>query len=129
MDPRPLAALDFESAGEAPGRTDSPVQCGMATMRGSLLLPGTFFVSYINPRRPVTWAARQVHGISDEDVADAPDMSALWPEFRARLSGAIIVAHSAGTERRFLRAFPFHHFGPWLDTLHLSRKAWPGLAD
>ena len=29
------------------------------------------------------------------------------------------------TERRFLRAFPFHGFGPWVDTLKLSRAVWP----
>jgi DNA polymerase-3 subunit epsilon len=54
-------------------------------------------------------------------------MSALWPEFKSRLSGAVVVAHGAGTEKRFLRACPLHGFGPWLDTLALSRAALPGL--
>jgi DNA polymerase-3 subunit epsilon len=35
------------------------------------------------------------------------------------------VAHGAATEKRFLRAFPFHGFGPWVDTLKLSRAVWP----
>ena len=30
-------------------------------------------------------------------------------------------------EKRFLRAFPWHGFGPWLDTLTLLRRAFPDL--
>jgi DNA polymerase-3 subunit epsilon len=40
-----------------------------------------------------------------------------------------VVAHSAGTEKRFLRTFPMHGFGPWLDTVVLARRAWPNLPD
>lgn len=124
-----FAALDFESAGEAPGMTDSPVQAGIAEMRGIGIPPETFYRTYINPRRPVTWAAQKVHGISAGQLTEAPDMKALWPEFRSRLSGKVIVAHGAGTEKRFLRAFPLHGFGPWVDTVVLARRAWPGLGD
>lgn len=38
------------------------------------------------------------------------------------------MAHGHGTEKRFLRAFPGHSFGPWIDTLQLARAAWPGLS-
>src|SRR5690606_13551687 len=27
-----------------------------------------------------------------------------------------------------LRTFPGHGFGPWIDTLHLARAAWPDFA-
>ena len=124
-----FAALDFESAGEAPGMTDAPVQAGIACMKGTELLTGRFFRSYINPGRPDTWAARRVHRISGGQLTSAPEMKSLWPEFRSRLSGNVVMAHGAGTEKRFLRAFPFHGFGPWLDTLQLARRAWPGLGD
>ena len=56
-------------------------------------------------------------------------MGVLWPAFRSRLAGAVVVAHSAGTEKRFLRTFPMHGFGPWLDTVVLARRAWPNLPD
>jgi DNA polymerase-3 subunit epsilon len=121
------AALDFESAGAAPGRSDEPVQVGIAVWRGGE--PGDFFRSFIHSPVRVTRAARAVHGIGDEQLAAAPAMTALWPEFKGRLSGAVVVAHGAGTERRFLRAFPLHGFGPWIDTLNLARALWPGLQD
>ena len=124
-----FAALDFESAGQAPGMTDSPVQAGIAEMRGIELSGQGFYRTYINPRRPVTWAAQKVHGITPASLQDAPDMKSLWPEFRARLGDKTVVAHGAGTEKRFLRAFPFHGFGPWVDTVVLARRAWPGLGD
>jgi DNA polymerase-3 subunit epsilon len=54
---------------------------------------------------------------------------ALWPELKRRLAGAAVVAHGAGTERRFLRAFPYHGFAPWIDTLKLARKSLPGLGE
>ena len=119
------AALDFESAGAAPGRSDEPVQVGIAVMRRGEL--GELFRSFIRSPVRVTRAARAVHGIGDDDLADAPPMASLWPEFKARLSGSVVVAHGAGTEKRFLRAFPLHGFGPWLDTLALARAALPDL--
>lgn len=123
------AAVDFESAGTAPGRTDEPVQVGMAAWRGGDDAPGNFFRSHVHSGVRITRAARRVHGITDEDVAGAPLMSSLWPEFKARLAGAAVVAHGAGTEKRFLRAFPLHGFGPWIDTLPMARALLPGLPD
>jgi hypothetical protein len=70
------AALDFESAGAAPGRTDEPVQVGMAVWRAGEL--GDFFRSYIHAPVRVTPAARAVHGIGEEALLDAPAMTALW---------------------------------------------------
>lgn len=121
------AAIDFESAGTAPGRTDEPVQLGLAVWRGGE--PEHLFRSYVRAPVRVTKAARAVHGIGDAELADAPQLADLWPEVKARLTGAVVVAHGSGTEKRFLRAFPFHGFGPWLDTLQLSRAVLPTLPD
>ena len=121
------AALDFESAGAAPGRSDEPVQVGLAVGRGGEITD--LFRSYVHSPVRITRAARAVHGIGDDDVRAAPPLAALWPEFKSRLAGAVVVAHGAGTEKRFLRAFPLHGFGPWLDTLAVSRAVMPDLAE
>jgi DNA polymerase-3 subunit epsilon len=123
-----FTAIDFESAGAARGSTDSPVQVGLA----SWSVDGghcNSFMSYLRTDQPVQWAARKVHGIGPEQLADAPSLLALWPELKSRLAGAVMVAHGKGTEKRFLRAFPGHGFGPWIDTLLLARAAWPDLPD
>ena len=121
-----FAALDFESAGERPDEAGVPIQIGIAAMERLEPIPDTFFRSYLNPGRPVTWAARKVHGIGDDDLKGAPSLLSLWPDIKGRLAGRWIAAHGAGTEKRFLRAFPAHGFGPWIDTLTLSRKILPG---
>ncbi|MBB5352605.1 DNA polymerase-3 subunit epsilon [Haloferula luteola] len=121
-----FTAIDFESAGSARGKTDAPVQVGLAcwSMETGHHSP---YHSYLRTDRPITWSARKVHGIRDEDLLGAPSLQELWPTLRAALHGAIVVAHGMGTEKRFLRAFPGHSFGPWIDTLLLTRAAFPEL--
>lgn len=120
-----FTAIDFESAGAFSGRTDVPVQIGMATMHGTEIDRDSLFCSYLGTDQPITWSARKVHGIRDEDIAGAPSLASLWPRVRGGLAGRIAVAHGSGTEKRFLRAFPFHGFGPWVDTLKVAHAAWP----
>lgn len=122
-----FAALDFESAGDTRGGTDVPIQVGIAGMDELELRPAALFRSFIHTDRDVTLAARKVHGITNRDLVGAPAFLDLWPELRARLGGRVLLAHGAGTEKRFLRAFPWHGFGPWLDSLTLLRKAYPDL--
>lgn len=123
-----FTAIDFESAGAAPGRTDSPVQVGLAEWSSQ----GGYsrkFSSYLATTQSVTWAAQKVHGITLDDLVGAPSLLSLWPTLKGVLAGAVVVAHGKGTEKRFLRAFPGHGFGPWIDTLLLARAAWPELPD
>ena len=124
-----FCAIDCESAGALRGATDEPVQIGWAGMTGTRIDPETFFMSYLRASCPIVWTARKVHGITDAHLEGAPAMMDLWPRVRESLTGKIIVAHSSGTEKRFLRAFPFHGFGPWLDSLQLARRVIPGLGD
>lgn len=122
-------ALDFESTGAVGGKIDEPVQVGMARWRWKEVEPRDFFRSMVHPSGSVSRSARAVHGIGDEDLRDAPAMVGLWPDFKVRLEGSVVVAHGAGTEKRFLRAFPLHGFGPWLDTLNMARAVLPDLPE
>lgn len=102
------------------------MQIGLATWTPAETSRDTF-VSYIRADREIHWSAARVHGITAADLTDAPALAMLWPEIRRRMDGAVVVAHGKGTEKRFLRAFPGHRFGPWIDTLLLARAAWPDL--
>lgn len=121
-----FAAIDFESAGSAPGRTDEPVQIAIAHLLGTEISGA--LCSYVKAESAVTWAARKVHGITDSMIKDAPRFVDLWPQIKSAMEGCWIVAHGAATEKRFLRVFPFHSFGPWVDTLDLARAVYPGLS-
>ena len=122
-----FTAIDFESAGTTPGISDTPIQIGMAEWSVELGYRNSW-MSYLFTDQPIQWSAQKVHGIGLAQLAGAPSLLMLWPELRTRLTGAAVVAHGKGTEKRFLRAFPGHGFGPWIDTLHLSRAAYPELA-
>ena len=121
-----FAAIDFESAGTGRGRNDVPVQIAISLWSPQAGL-GESFCSFLATDQPITWSAQQIHGITPSDLSGAPSLLSLWPEIKRLLSGRILVAHGHGTEKRFLRAFPGHPFGPWIDTLLLSRAAWPAL--
>jgi len=123
-----FTAIDFESAGAARGKTDTPVQIGLAHWSHSKKHHEPF-VSYLANDQPIQWSAQKVHGITLDDLKDAPTLLSLWPELKSRLTDAVVVAHGKGTEKRFLRTFPGHGFEPWIDTLLLSRAAWPQLDD
>jgi len=124
-----FAAIDFESAGALPGMTDVPVQLGLAVLEeghaGGDIPAARFLRSFLRAERPIAWSARKVHGIRDEDIVMAPPLRELWPEIAGRLGPRCPVAHGSGTEKRFLRAFPLHGFGPWVDTLKLAHAAYP----
>jgi DNA polymerase-3 subunit epsilon len=123
-----FSGIDFESAGASRGSTDVAVQIGLACWS---LEAGHHdaFVSYLATDTPITWSARKVHGIRDEDLVGAPSLLELWPTVKRYLSQAAVVAHGKGTEKRFLRSFPGHGFGPWVDTLLLARSVWPDWED
>ena len=123
-----FCAIDFESAGAARGRTDVPVQIGLAHWSPADGF-GETFVSFLASDQPITWSARKVHGITTDDLTEAPTLLSLWPDLSSHLGGTVLVAHGHGTEKRFLRTFPAHPFGPWVDTLTLARMAWPDLED
>lgn len=127
LDQTAFAAIDFESAGSAPGHTDAPVQIAIALMDGLHILPHHAFCSYLQPDRPITWAAQKVHGISPSQLHGAPTLAQLWPQLHRLLHDRILLAHNTTTEKRFLRIFPTHRFGPWIDTLALARYLHPHL--
>lgn len=123
------AAIDFESAGTAPGETDCPVQIGIVRVEKLFSAKPKLFTSYIACNRPVRWSAAKVHGITTDMLRGAPAYTELWPQIRDMLRGAVVLGHNPATEKRFLRSFPGHGFGPWVDTLALARQAAPDLPD
>jgi len=108
------------------GGTEVPVQIGVAQMRGDVIADESL-ASFLATDQEITWSAQKVHGITREDLRGAPSLNDLWPRLKTLLQSRWLVAHGAATEKRFLRAFPFHGFGPWVDTLKLSRALWPDL--
>jgi DNA polymerase III epsilon subunit-like protein len=53
----------------------------------------------VRPTAPITGFARRIHGISNDDVADAPAFAEIEPVIRPLLTDAVFVAHNAPADR------------------------------
>lgn len=74
------------------------VEMAITDVRGVAL-----FSSLVRPSTPVAPGARAVHGISDEELQDAPDLLGLVPQLRAVLAGRHVIAYNARFYRGLLR--------------------------
>ena len=125
-----LVAVDFESTGSVPGYPDEPWQIGLVAVIQGQPDPAGLYETYIrvasdrpfNPCAPGNW--RKIR----ETIADAKSLPDLLPALGNQLLGLPLIAHNASTEKKFFRKhWPLHRPGPWIDTLKLSRMAFPGL--
>jgi DNA polymerase-3 subunit epsilon len=119
-----FVAIDFETADYGP---DSACALGVVAIEDGRI--GDVRYHLIRPPRArmrFSW----VHGLSWDDVANAPDFAMLWPDLRDLFDGAeAIVAHNAGFDRNVLRAC-CHAAGhaapdlPYVCTMRLARALW-----
>jgi DNA polymerase-3 subunit epsilon len=123
-------ALDFETTGSVPGYPNQPWQIGWVEVDSRGILPDTADSAWLQvpAERPFNRFAPGRHAQIRDELAIAPTLPDLWPRLQPLLLRRPLIAHNAATERNVLtRAFPLHRFGPWIDTLALSRRAWPNL--
>lgn len=97
----PIAMLDVETTGRDP-ITDRVIELGIVVgQRGQVVRRHNWM---INPERPIAEDARAVHGISDDDVKDAPVFAAVAGEIIEALKGTVLAAYNAGFDKAFLFA-------------------------
>jgi DNA polymerase-3 subunit epsilon len=127
----PIVAIDTETTGRDP-LSDRVVEVACVRWeRGEITLRKSWLV---NPGRPIPKEAFDVHGISDDDVKDAPAFEAIVPELLEALAGAIPLAYNAEFDRKQLLselarvpapAAPppaFQKNADWLDPLVWARE-------
>lgn len=87
-----LVFLDTETTGGA--REDRIIEIGMVEVIGDVI-SGPRFHALVSSHRPIHWAAKRVHGISDGDLIGRPKFSDIAPDVLGFLEGAITLAHNA----------------------------------
>ncbi len=123
-----ITVLDYESTGSLRGFENEPWQIGMVSLKGGKVDPGSMFESLlrVDINRPFNPHAPGRHALLRDDIAAAPSPQKLWPQIRGCLERPLC-AHNVATEKKFTRAMaPMHQFGPWIDTLKIARRVWPG---
>ena len=126
-----ITVLDFETTGAVRGWPVEPWQVGLVRLRAGRVVEAEQreHLLRVAADRPFNPRAPGRHARLRDELAQATDLPALWPELEPWLTGVPLAAHNVGTERSVLeRAAPLHRFGPWIDTLKLTRKAYPQLA-
>jgi DNA polymerase-3 subunit epsilon len=98
IDDMPVSVLDFETTGMWAG-TDRVVEVAVVRVEPGRE-PELVFDTLINPCRRV--AATFVHGITDNDVADAPRFEQIADRLRSVLAGCVLAAYNVSFDVRFL---------------------------
>jgi len=125
LSPDDYVAIDFETSGRT---NDSACAVGLVRISGGQIR-NTYY-TLIRPPSPVilfTW----VHGLTWEDLRNAPTFPEVWPEMASFMDGASgLVAHNATFDRSVLygccESFGCPYPGlPFYDTLKGARRSLP----
>lgn len=126
--------LDTETTGLEPSQGHRIIEIGCVEMVNRRLT-GRHFHQYINPQREVEAGAIEVHGITNEMLADKPVFADVAGPFLEFVKGAELVIHNAPFDVGFLDAelsqlgsdLPrINEICGVLDTLVMARQKHPG---
>jgi len=125
--------LDTETTGLEPEEGHRVIEIGCLELLDRQLT-GRQFHKYINPERSVEEGALEVHGLSDDFLADQPRFAEVAEEFVEFIRGAELIIHNAAFDVGFLdselaRVEPAKRIADLaqvLDTLELARELHPG---
>jgi DNA polymerase-3 subunit epsilon len=116
--------FDCETTGLEPGRGDEIVAIGAVRIHQGRVMHGETFELLANPERPIPALASSIHGIHDDDVADAPPADEAVRRFHAFAGDAVLVGFNIAFDMRFLqlkqRRAGVRFDNPTLDALLLS---------
>jgi DNA polymerase-3 subunit epsilon len=126
--------LDTETTGLEPEQGHRVIEIGCVEMFNRRKTGRTFH-RYLRPDREVDWGALQVHGITNEFLAQQPRFADIVDELVEFINGAELIIHNAAFDIAFLDAELKRLPGPMrqvarlcnvLDTLPLARRMHPG---
>jgi DNA polymerase-3 subunit epsilon len=126
--------LDTETTGLEPSEGHRIIEIGCVELIDRRQTRSNFH-QYLQPDRSVESGAVDVHGISDEFLADKPRFADIAERFLDYVGGAQLIIHNAAFDLGFLN----HELRLWrkdaptletqcevIDTLHLARSRHPG---
>lgn len=131
-DARPVSnvtfvSFDLETTGFSV-RYDRIIEIGVVKFRNGKILESRSWL--LNPGIPIPQPAQRIHGITEEMTTGRPSFQDIFPEFTAFIGNAVLLAHNASFEVKFINAELERNGLPppgnaVLDTLRLSRAWFP----
>jgi len=116
-------ALDVETANRDIG---SICQVGLAAYKNGELIRE--WSSLINPEEKFSTFNIKIHGLTAEDVAEAPTLPKTAKTLRLWLNQEIVVCHTMFDKRALTRAFAKYGLPElkcrWLDSCQVARETW-----
>jgi DNA polymerase III subunit epsilon len=95
----PIAVIDFETTGLAAG-PDRVIEVSVVRV-APCEAPRLVFDTLVNPKRRV--AATFIHGITDDDVKDAPAFEEIAGDFVRALAGCVVASYNVYFDLGFLK--------------------------
>ncbi len=126
--------LDTETTGLEPEQGHRIIEIGCVELINRRLTGNTYH-QYLNPEREIDAGAVDVHGITNEFLADKPVFADIAEEFLRFIRGAELIIHNAPFDVGFINHElklldpehePVDGFCTILDTLSLARNLHPG---
>ena len=122
--------LDTETTGLDPLAGHRVVEVGCIELVNTVATGRTFH-AYFNPEMPMPAGAQDIHGLSDEFLADKPRFAERVEEFLEFVADAQLVIHNAQFDIGFLnaeleRAGKARLLNAYIDTVSMARRKFPG---
>ncbi len=99
----PVAVVDLETTGLRAFDGDAVIEVGLVPVDGLQVREDRAITTLVDPRRPVSDSARDVHGIPDAALEGQPTFEEVLPTLLDGLSDRAIVGHNVGFDIGFLR--------------------------